>query len=352
MAKTFNFLIFFLTISLFTGIHAKQELQNISQPIAHPKLFVFGDSYGDTGNFRINRTTISWNEPYGMTYPGRPSGRFSNGRILTDYVAEHFGIISPTPFEARYSVNKSELQHGMNFAYGGTGVFDTLVDQPRMTVQIDNLQRQLDQNVYTKQDLDSSIALISLAGSDYSTFILSNDHINDAISLRNQTRSIIRQLSINLKRLQAMGIKKISITSIEPMGCLPNSATFSSYQNCTEDFNTVALYHNQMLWNEVQKLNNTTQDSFILLLDLYGAFMSGLKKDGNLLGNSEMKTLLQPCCVGINETYFCGSVDKNGKKKYSVCKNPEESFFWDDVHPSQNGWKIVYDALRPSLDRL
>lgn len=67
-------------------------------------------------------------------------------------------------------------------------------------------------------------------------------------------------------------------------------------------------------------------------------------------GNSEMKTLLQPCCVGLEGKYFCGSVDKSGVKKYSVCSNPELSFFWDDVHPVQNGWKAVYYALRSTLN--
>jgi len=49
------------------------------------KLFVFGDSYVDTGNY-LN--SPSYKPPYGMTFPGKPSGRFSDGRILTDYVGK------------------------------------------------------------------------------------------------------------------------------------------------------------------------------------------------------------------------------------------------------------------------
>ena len=45
------------------------------------KLFVFGDSYADTGNCRN-----SVPEPYGITFPGKPAGRFSDGRVLTDYI--------------------------------------------------------------------------------------------------------------------------------------------------------------------------------------------------------------------------------------------------------------------------
>lgn len=49
------------------------------------KLFVFGDSYADTGN--IGKTAAnSWKVPYGITFPGKPAGRFSDGRVLTDYL--------------------------------------------------------------------------------------------------------------------------------------------------------------------------------------------------------------------------------------------------------------------------
>jgi phospholipase/lecithinase/hemolysin len=46
---------------------------------------------------------------------------------------------------------------------------------------------------------------------------------------------------------------------------------------------------------------------------------------------------LQPCCVG---DLFCGSV---------VCDKPELTFFWDGLHPSQNGWYAVYQMVQSSL---
>ncbi|GAU23535.1 hypothetical protein TSUD_40140 [Trifolium subterraneum] len=61
------------------------------------KLFVFGDSYVDTGNF-LN--SPSYKLPYGITFPGKPAGRFSDGRVLTDYIGKLFfslcGISIPT----------------------------------------------------------------------------------------------------------------------------------------------------------------------------------------------------------------------------------------------------------------
>jgi hypothetical protein len=50
------------------------------------KLFVFGDSFADTGNFV---DSPSYKPPYGITFPGKPAGRFSDGRVLTDYIGNY-----------------------------------------------------------------------------------------------------------------------------------------------------------------------------------------------------------------------------------------------------------------------
>jgi hypothetical protein len=83
-------------------------------------------------------------------------------------------IETPTPYALR---NSSTLQYGINFAQGGTGIFQTLTNGPNMTVQIDSLEKLIQQNVYTKQDLESSVALIGASGNDYTAFIVNNRSI-------------------------------------------------------------------------------------------------------------------------------------------------------------------------------
>ena len=62
----------------------------------------------------------------------------------------------------------------MNFAYGGTGVFDTFVMSPNMSTQIDFLQQLVGESTFTGRDLLSSVALVSLAGNDYSVYQANN----------------------------------------------------------------------------------------------------------------------------------------------------------------------------------
>ncbi|XP_043724623.1 GDSL esterase/lipase At5g03610-like [Telopea speciosissima] len=328
--------------------HQQQHLQKSNNGDLHrltlSKLFVFGDSYTDTGNIRKS-VSSSWKLPYGITFPGKPTGRFSDGRVLTDYVASFMGIKSPIPYRRRMMKRKS-VRYGVNFAWGGTGVFKTLVSAPNMTTQIRLFQRLIHHDrLYTQDDLASSLALVSLAGNDYGAY---NARNGSAQGLRGFIASVVKQLALNLKRIHDMGVKKIAVTALEPLGCLPQNTVKFSYQKCNGSLNMAVNFHNLLLQQAVAKLNNETKDSAFHILNLYDAFMSTFKRHGNHSGGS----ILKPCCVGMKQEFSCGSVDETGKKQYRLCQNPHSAFFWDDVHPSQAGWHTVYAALQASLFQL
>lgn len=86
----------------------------------HVALFVFGDSLFDPGNNYINTTTDfqanHW--PYGQSYFNPPTGRFSDGRLIPDFIAEYAGLpLVPAYLEP----GNNEFTHGANFASGGAG---------------------------------------------------------------------------------------------------------------------------------------------------------------------------------------------------------------------------------------
>ncbi|KAG8645352.1 hypothetical protein MANES_10G057800v8 [Manihot esculenta] len=326
----FCYALFCFLYSFTEGEAHRQQHDHHHHEHGSVKLFVFGDSYADTGNW--DKSAISWKEPYGFTFPGKPTGRFSDGRVLTDYIASFLGIKSPLPFRMRKTTRKSLLRFGMNFAYGGTGIFDTLNNGPDMSTQINYFQQLLEENVYTKQDLNSSIALVSLAGNDYNTYLYKNGNLTD---LPDFSTSLIKQLSLNLKRIHGLGMQKIAVTALQPIGCLPELAASSSYENCSENWNSASKLHNQMLEKAVQKLNNETQKPVFEILDLFRAFMSAFDKAQHA-GSLNSESPLKPCCRGVTSDSSCGEMDKSGSKKYDICKNPELSVFWDIVHPSQN----------------
>ncbi|MFS7974652.1 putative transcription factor AP2-EREBP family [Helianthus anomalus] len=88
-------------------------------------LFVFGDSFFDPGNNNYINTITDFQAnhwPYGQSYFSTPSGRFSDGRLIPDFIAEYAKL---PPIPAYLEPSNKEYTHGANFASGGAG---TLID--------------------------------------------------------------------------------------------------------------------------------------------------------------------------------------------------------------------------------
>ena len=84
------FLIFFLHLVLVSSSSTSTDTRS-EHSRNHVALFIFGDSFFDAGNNNyINTTTLDqanfW--PYGETYFQFPTGRFSDGRLISDFIGK------------------------------------------------------------------------------------------------------------------------------------------------------------------------------------------------------------------------------------------------------------------------
>jgi hypothetical protein len=88
-----------------------------------PALIVFGDSSVDAGNNNQIPTIARSNfEPYGRDFTGgKPTGRFSNGKIPTDFISEAFGLKPTIPAYLDPAYNISDFATGVTFASAGSG---------------------------------------------------------------------------------------------------------------------------------------------------------------------------------------------------------------------------------------
>lgn len=71
----------------------------------HIALFVFGDSLYDPGNNNYINTTPEFQAnffPYGESYFNPPSGRFSDGRLIPDFVGENIYKQPPISFSSSF----------------------------------------------------------------------------------------------------------------------------------------------------------------------------------------------------------------------------------------------------------
>uniref|UniRef100_M1D3H3 Zinc finger protein n=1 Tax=Solanum tuberosum TaxID=4113 RepID=M1D3H3_SOLTU len=90
-SSLFNFYIFILVVCF---IHPILCISSHGRPQAG--LFVFGDSLFDPGNNNyINTTTeyqANW-RPYGESFFKYPTGRFSDGRLIPDFIGKFYGFL-------------------------------------------------------------------------------------------------------------------------------------------------------------------------------------------------------------------------------------------------------------------
>ncbi|OAY36340.1 hypothetical protein MANES_11G013800v8 [Manihot esculenta] len=112
------FVVFHLQLVL---ISATSEAKSDEHPKKHVHFFIFGDSFLDAGNNNyINTTTLDqanfW--PYGETHFNFPTGRFSDGRLMVDFIAEYANLPLILPF---LQPGIDQYRFGVNFASGGAG---------------------------------------------------------------------------------------------------------------------------------------------------------------------------------------------------------------------------------------
>lgn len=77
-----------------------------------------------------------------------------------------------------------------------------------------------------------------------------------------------------VKRLQQLGVSKVLVNTLPPLGCAPWQSLRSNYSSCESFGNNVAIIHNNNLREKLGRLEN------VLLLDLYNNFLDLVQNSG------------------------------------------------------------------------
>lgn len=95
MAKLTSFILTlsFLILPITCILRECRRQRQVEEEGGAAALYVFGDSFFDSGNNDyINTTTLYlanyW--PYGETFFHFPTGRFSDGRLMSDFIGKDF----------------------------------------------------------------------------------------------------------------------------------------------------------------------------------------------------------------------------------------------------------------------
>lgn len=250
------------------------------------QLYIFGDSLSDTGN--IYRATAG-------AYPSSPpyfQGRYSNGLVWVEYLASGLKL---TP------------KQSTNFAFGGatTGT-SSMNGIPGLLAQVDNFTS-------SHPDINPNALYVLWAGA------------NDYLYGTSNSTMPIENLSKAIQLLSTRGAKKILVANIPDLGKLPSTRYTANSNRLTES----ATASNQSLVKSFEVLNDKLgHDTQIIQLDANSLYR---------------EAITEPAKFGFtNVTNAC-------LNNLAVCDNPDKFLFWDGIHPTTAGHRILAEAALKAL---
>ncbi|XP_015889747.3 GDSL esterase/lipase EXL3-like [Ziziphus jujuba] len=313
-----------------------------------PAVIVFGDSIVDAGN-NNNLTTIAPVKcnfpPYGRDFiGGKPTGRFSNGRVPSDMVAEAFNVKKIVPAYLDPNVQLEDLLTGVTFASGGAG-YDpqtsnlvsviSLTDQLKLFKEYKNKLTAAVGEERTANIISKSVYFVCFGSNDIVNTYFSNPSTQLHYDVPAYADLLVKNAATFLQELYGEGARRIGVLSLPPLGCVPSQRTVRGgiQRNCWEPLNQASTVVNTKISSKLNSLNKNFPEATFLYLDIYNPLLSLIQYPAKY--GFEVATL--GCCgTGIIEvSVLCNSYAKN------TCKDASRYVFWDSFHPSEK----AYDTL-------
>ncbi|XP_022762418.1 GDSL esterase/lipase 1-like [Durio zibethinus] len=316
----------------------------------HVALFIFGDSLFDPGNNNYINTTANYQAnfwPYGETFFNHPTGRFSDGRIIPDFIAEYAGL----PLIPAYMQpdNKNFID-GVNFASGGAGaLIEThqgyVIGLKTQVSYFKKVKKSLQQELGDAKAhklLSRAVYLISIGTNDYLFPFSRNSSVRQSYLEEEFVAMVIGNMTISIKEIYKKGGRKFGFVNLMPLGCLPSMrANLGRRGSCVDELTKLAQLHNKALVVALQNLKNQ---------------LGGFKYSCHNFYESVSKRLSKPSKYGFEEgkTACCGSGPyrgilscggKRGIKEYQLCENVSEHLFFDSVHPTEKASQQIAELM-------
>nr|POE71147.1 gdsl esterase/lipase [Quercus suber] len=363
-----------------------------------PAIYNFGDSNSDTGS--VSAAFRRLPPPYGETFFGKPSGRYSDGRLIIDFIAEKLGLpflsayldsiepnfrhganfgasgstIQPTdaklfgaaeklglPFLSAYLDSiEPNFRHGANFGASGSTIqptdaklFGAGFSPLSLNIQLLQFEQFKDRTKESFNQAKSPWIKNNLPRpEEFSKALYTLDSGQNDLHFGQTTEEQVRasipnitdMFSVAVKKLYQEGARTFWIHNTGPIGCLPFFAVwnrpnhFESDQNgCIKSYNQLAQEFNKQLKDKVFQLRIQLHHAVLIYVDIYTAKYT-------LISEAEKQGFVSPlgyCCghLGVAECWQISIV--NGTEVFAAsCSDPSKHISWDGVHYTEaaNRW--------------
>ncbi|KFK41547.1 hypothetical protein AALP_AA2G143400 [Arabis alpina] len=268
-----------------------------------PAMFVLGDSLVDVGNNNFIASMARANYlPYGIDLNFRPTGRFCNGLNFIDMLARLLGISSPPPF-ADPTTTGARILGGVNYASAAAGILD---ESGQNYGDRYSLNRQM-------VNLAATLSHARFRPPEFANLLLS-------------------QYARQLLTLYSLGLRKVFIPGVGPLGCIPSQRATAPPGRCLDGVNQILGTFNQGLRSLVDQLNQRAPGAIFVYGNTYGAV-------GDILNNpaSYGFSVVDRACCGIGRNQ--GEI--TCMPMQYPCLNRSQYVFWDAFHPTQTANSIL-----------
>ncbi|KAI3857361.1 hypothetical protein MKW92_000655 [Papaver armeniacum] len=256
--------------------------------VFYKSIFSFGDSLADTGNVLFSSPDEYVGKlPYGETYFHQATGRFSDGRLVIDFIDDCHEFLKTS------LILMGEI---------GTNDYNHPFSQGRSLGEIQ-------------------------------TFV----------------PEIIKAISFAIKVLIKEGVVTFMVPENLPIGCAAlyltefRSPEIADYDEigCIKWLNEFSMYHNKLLQKELDILREMHPHTNIIYVDYYSVVMKIYQSPKPFGFESG---ILKACCGGegpynCNKSVQCGSVDAR------VYGDPSKFVNWDGFHLTEAAYKIIANSL-------
>ncbi|KAJ7957895.1 GDSL esterase/lipase [Quillaja saponaria] len=313
-----------------------------------PALFAFGDSILDTGNNNYLHTMIKSNfPPYGRDFPGGiPTGRFCNGKIPSDLIANALHIKETLPAYLNPNLKNEDLLTGVGFASAGSGNDNLtatilgvlkLSEQLRLFKEYIGKLKEIVGEERANNIISNSLCLLSAGNNDIAV-----SHSMTARKMHyafpQYAAHLVGWSSDFLKDLYGLGVRRVAVLSTLPLGCLPGARTVGGLlRPCLVHVNKKAQLFNSMLSSKLDSMKNDVPDFKLTFVDVYTPLL-------HLVNNPEKSgftNVLKGCCgTGTFELgVHCNQFTPH------TCANASPYIFWDSGHPTQKAYELVVSNI-------
>ncbi|KAJ9128922.1 hypothetical protein P3X46_034329 [Hevea brasiliensis] len=313
-------------------------------------VLIFGDSSVDPGNNNRLSTSMKSNFlPYGRDFfNGRPTGRFSNGRLATDFIAEAIGYTKAIPAFLDPNVKAINLLHGASFASAASGYDDltanlsNVLPVSKQLEYFKHYKLHLDQLV-GKQKADNTIRnaifVVSMGTNDFLQNYYLEPIRSKQFTVEEYQNYLASRMVENFKEMHRLGATRLIVVGVPPLGCMPLVKTLKDAKTCDQNYNQVAFSFNSKLQEKLAILRKTLgiKDAYV---DCYTIIKNAVDspKEYGLVETSKG-------CCGSGTTEY-----GNSCRGMNTCADASKYAFWDAVHPTEKMYQIIAEEAMKSLN--